>query len=252
MKISKQYFGLQIKFCKKLSQITGRDFLEILPLYSDFVNRLWIGREKGDVSEDYQAYHPTKNWKKFQKKFNSKKPVQSTYEYYLAELKKNEIRRKKETPRTSAFRYDIEDNGESMRVHTHMYYRENKYSPLSKHNIKFREAEIKKCLSEVKEKHSKVKYVKGHSWLYNINTYRRLFPKSYLKTAKPVEYTMQGFGLWGQFLDRNGNVKKELSSSFLKKVAKAKTMKDLWKAYPFMALELKAPIKDFYKKYKIE
>jgi hypothetical protein len=53
--------------------------------------------------------------------------------------------------------------------------------------------------------------VVGASWLYNLEAYRGLFPKSYLATARVLHDRFQHMPLWGQFLDRHGEIKKDMA-----------------------------------------
>ena len=46
--------------------------------------------------------------------------------------------------------------------------------------------------------------VVGASWLYNLEAYRRLFPASYVATARVLPDRFRHMPLWGQFVNRHG------------------------------------------------
>jgi len=53
-----------------------------------------------------------------------------------------------------------------------------------------RRCELVNMLAEIKVKHPDAGTVRGGSWLYNIEPYRRLFPTAYIASAKPVGYEL--------------------------------------------------------------
>jgi len=128
--------------------------------------------------------------------------------------------------------------------------------PLSKDKIDRRLAELKDMFTEIKREFPEAKYVRGDSWLYNVDAYKRLFPESY--TASPEVDTSRGAlatgRTWGQFADSHLELKKELGEEFLRKVKALEeiTPDTVRGALPYQALIVTAPIEDFYKKYGVE
>ena len=55
---------------------------------------------------------------------------------------------------------------------------------------------------------------------------------------------------WGQFLDRDGNVKPELKEMFLRNIARLNPDR-LWEAFPLPSFRVRAPIDVFYDGYGI-
>ena len=58
----------------------------------------------------------------------------------------------------------------------------------------------------------------------------------------------QGMARWGQFLDREGNVKPELKEIFLRNIARLNA-DTLWEAFPLPSFRVRAPIDVFYECY---
>lgn len=93
--------------------------------------------------------------------------------------------------------------------------------------------------------------VVGASWLYNLEAYRRLFPKSYLATARVLRDRFQRMPLWGQFLDRHGGIKQNRAHQFLERLERQSSLENLDRCFPLPVLTVEAPIREFYAFYGV-
>ena len=91
----------------------------------------------------------------------------------------------------------------------------------------------------------------GASWLYNLDAYRRLFPVLYLATAQVIDHRFQHMPLWGQFLDRHGDIKKTMTSPFLGRLERQLSLDSLDQCFPFQVLSVEASVREFYDFYGI-
>jgi hypothetical protein len=91
----------------------------------------------------------------------------------------------------------------------------------------------------------------GASWLYNLDAYRRLFPVSYLSTARVITDRFQHMPLWGQFLDREGAIKETATLQFLARLERQSSLARLDQCFPLQALSVNASVQDFYGFYGI-
>src|SRR4030095_16601207 len=92
-------------------------------------------------------------------------------------------------------------DGERIRLHFRNAETEG-HAPLGIARRDRRIAELRALFEHAKRTaHLSVRVV-GASWLYNLEAYRRLFPPSYLATARVLPDRFQRMPLWGQFLDR--------------------------------------------------
>ena len=67
---------------------------------------------------------------------------------------------------------------------------------------------LRRMFQHIKDNVSVAKTVKGNTWLYNLEAYRRLFPPDYTAQMEVNEsHVFQFLSLWGQFFDRNWQVK---------------------------------------------
>ena len=122
---------------------------------------------------------------------------------------------------------------------------------LGKAQMPDRLAELTALFRHVKTHMPKATRVRGGSWLYNIEAYRRLFPPVYVQTAKEVRGDWQYMALWGQFYDRCGRVKEELAAEFLAAVERQETLDQVLDCFPYRVLRPECAIQHFYDFYEI-
>ena len=241
----RQMINLYIQFARMVSEKTGKSLEETLLSYAPLYNRF----------QDYAPDPDKKVWNEYISGIGDMPLEEWTYRFYTERHKAGEeMQAKKRTemrdgPRTSCFSYEVE--GDTVYIHFTNKDRSGE-GPLSEARRAERMKELKELFMIIKARRPEVTRVCGGSWLYNIDAYRRLFPESYIQSARPNENeTFSGMGIWGQFLDSERNVKQELVDQFLKKVPET-DVAHLPEAFPYQLLKTEAPIQDFYKKYGIE
>lgn len=124
------------------------------------------------------------------------------------------------------------------------------YGPLSQKRMPARLHELKTLFAEIKQRHPDAQMVRGVSWLYNIDAYKRLFPPEYTSTMEIVDGEFQYLALWGQFLQRDGELRSSLAHSFLSCCRQNTTLDDLTRCFPFPVLVPSCPITLFYEFYE--
>lgn len=122
---------------------------------------------------------------------------------------------------------------------------------LSRERLEEQRAKLKAMFAEIKQKYPHARLVRGASWLYNREAYRRLFPPAY--TAKPVPRKTGEFvggGTWGQFRKKDGSVDAKVRNEFESRL-KQIDLNDPHKVFPVETLMVEGPIEDFYREYGI-
>ena len=112
-------------------------------------------------------------------------------------------------------------------------------------------AELTALFEHVKRTPRQPQQVIGASWLYNLDAYRRLFPSSYLTTARVIGHRFQHMPLWGQFVDRHGAIKENMTRQFRERLDRQSSLDSLEQCFPFQALSVGAPVQDFYNFYGV-
>lgn len=262
--IKKDFFAFQIDFAKELYNKTkevnpNSDFLTILkhvaPMVraevfeydenkKDFVDDLKLGvTEENLLDKAYEAYliEFTKD----------KNPVEDTKDeanqkfgpiwYLTAE---NENTQEETRKNNISFHFSNDDNLSSRQLL----------------NINERKINIASLLKDIKSKHPDVKTLSTASWLLDAipdSISQKLFPQSFIDSMCVKESKVGwslGTMIWGQFLDAQGNLKKQLAEELMKNL---KNMKDGEYLIDLLQPPLHKPksaiadIQDFYSMYNV-
>ncbi|WKZ31276.1 MAG: hypothetical protein QY318_00685 [Candidatus Dojkabacteria bacterium] len=169
---------------------------------------------------------------------------------YSMHLRNNKLLRK-ESEWFGCFRYKYVETENTIKIHFRNIDRTT-HGPLSINNKSFRLTELKKMFTHIKEQHPEARYVQGNSWLYNYESYRRLFPASYTKDMKVSPTNTQYMVIWGQFLDSEWQLKRSLANEFSLKIDAANSVDELKSSFNFQNLAPRGRIKDFYDFYEIQ
>ncbi len=104
----------------------------------------------------------------------------------------------------------------------------------------------------VRKTYADAQAVRGGSWLYHLEAYRRLFPPVYGASRAVLEgiSRFQGTSSWGQFLDHREGVKPALRAQFLENLTKL-DLHRLWEVFPLPACSAHASMQAFYDFYHI-
>ena len=125
--------------------------------------------------------------------------------------------------------------------------------PLSRIKIEQRTQELRIMFTHVQHTYPEAQAVRGGSWLYHLEAYRRLFPPVYgaSRAVQVGTQQFQGSSSWGQFLDHHERVKPVLREQFLANLTKLDPQR-LWEAFPLPTYSTQAPVQAFYDLYHID
>ena len=133
------------------------------------------------------------------------------------------------------------------RIRLHFHNAEvDGHSPLSIGRRDRRLADLRALFAHVRGTMPSPLHVVGASWLYNLEAYRRLFPKSYLETARILPDRFRHMPLWGQFVDRHGTIKERLARELLDRLGRQSSLAGLDRCFPFQVLGVEADVDAFY------
>ena|SRR3989344_3409983 len=154
-----------------------------------------------------------------------------------------------EFPAFGSFTFDYTSNA----INIHFGREPQTVSPLSKEKVPERIQDLRDMFAHIKENFPDAKEVRGWSWLYNLEAYKRLLPPSYVASIQPDTNpeNIRGDALWAQFLDHRHHVKPEMYET-LKKNLERSGPNDILSLFPFQIMTAHAPIQDFYDFYNIK
>ena len=231
---SVEFFDLQLRFAAKAAELSGTSLADAVGSYTNIYVRLGMGQRLDITNPDWQDYVAALA--------KVREPAEWTHTVH---------RRRIHLPTgptlaasVGCFAYALA-GPVCARLH---FYAEGQPtdSPLSTPNRHLRESELATLLSGLKASLGDDISLVGASWLYNLPSYRRLFPEPYLASLQAVEHPYQRMPLWGQFLNRDRNVRSEPTVRFLAGIANASSFSDLGACFPFAVLATTAPAKWLY------
>ena len=228
------FFDLQLLFARRAAELSGRSFAEAVGLYTNIYVRLGMGQRFDTNNAEWQTYlarlacvheHEQAEW---------------THAFHRARLHLPAG----PAPTDAAGCFSYSDLGQNrVRLHFHAGRCE---SPLSMGSRDLRRSELATLFSRLKASTVEERYVVGASWLYNVDSYRRLFPERYLASLRAMEHPYQRMPLWGQFLDGSRAVRPQAGAHFLATIARASNLSELSRSFPLAVLTATAPARLFY------
>jgi hypothetical protein len=227
MLLDRSYFALQAAFARRVADVTAVAFQEACRLHTAFY-ALARDNDAGVAPErnDFDGGHPA--WVGFVDAVaGGEDPVDYVYAAYL----EGDARADEPDGPCFTFAYWPEDR--LVRIH---FSNNAAGTALRPHTAEDRRRELRDVFETVTRLHPEAATVRGTSWLYHLEAYRRLFPPAFVGDLHSVGHPHQFAALWAQFLDRRGIVKPSLAGPFLAKVASATTMAELDEAFPFDVL----------------
>lgn len=239
MLFSKDFLDLNLKFARKVSDVTGRGFHQSLLQYTHLYLAFGLSRDFAPGNFVWQTY--------LQQIQDEPDQAEYTHQFYL----RQKATQAEQHPinEFGCFSYALWDDN---RVRLHFHNATNERGILQKQKVSERIAELKAMFQHLKAVIPVTSTVVGGSWLYNIPAYCRLFPIDYLRSAQADDDEYQFMALWGQFLHHDGNVRQYLAQSFLERIEKQNTLDGLKACFPYSVLRLESPILDFYVWYGID
>jgi len=231
---SKAFFDLQLSFAEKVAELSGLPYAHAVLGYTNFYIRFGLGRA-------FDPAHP--RWREYVEGLGDGNDRQDwTYRFYLA--RPHAVAPPGLVASFGCFSYAwlSED-----RIRLHFQNAETDgLSPLRMERRDQRRSELAALFADVRRTRGIPVRVVGASWLYNIVAYRRLFPEAYLATARVAERRFRHMPLWGQFVNRHGDVREDAVRQFRDRLAQQSTLEHVDECFPFQVLRLESPAAEFY------
>jgi len=239
MVYAKAFFDLQLQFAHKVTELSGLPLPHVLLAYTNLYIRFGLGRDFNPAHPIWQAYlaglqdiNDRRDW---------------TYRFYLTRAEA--IAGPPVVATFGCFSYALW-RGDRIRLHFQNADTEE-HSSLGVACLGQRRADLTALFGHVQRTRPERVQVVGVSWLYNLEAYRRLFPVSYVTTARVISDRFQSMPLWGQFLDRHGDIKERMTRPFLERLERQGSVERLHECFPFQVLTVEAPVREFYDFYGI-
>lgn len=231
---SVEFFELQLRFAKRVAELTGISLSEAVGSHTNIYVRLGMGQQLDLGNPHWQDY--------LAGLAGAREKAEWTHSIHASRLQvpagptlANAV---------GCFSYALVGQDRA-RLHFHAGDCASE-SPLSLENRDLRQRELTSLFSELRASSSESMRIVGASWLYNLQSYRRLFPEPYLAALQPTAHPYQRMPLWGQFLTRDRQVRPQARERFLRDVAHASDLSELDLCFPFSVLTSTSPARWFY------
>jgi hypothetical protein len=234
---AKAFFDLQLTFAERVVALSGLPRERALLDYTNLYIRLGLGRAFDSTHATWQEYVTGLR--------EATDPTDWTYRFYVR--RGDAATGPAVVASFGCFSYE---RLEGARIRLHFRNAETGgRSPLAADRRAQRLAELAALFAHARRTEPRASRVVGASWLYNLDAYRRLFPGAYLASARVIDDRFRHMPLWGQFLDRRGEVKPGVVQPFLERLAQQSSLDGLAGCFPLPVLALEAACADFHEYY---
>ena len=231
---AKSFFDLQLRFANRVTSLSGLLLARAIMEYTNIYVRFGLGR-------DFDPAHPV--WQEYLAGLqDANDHGEWTYRFYLT--RSQDVMPPNLVATFGCFSY-ARLSDDRIRLHFQNAEPDNR-SPLCIERRDQRLADLTALFAHVKRTVRQPPQVVGASWLYNLDAYRRLFPVSYIGTAQIIHNRFQSMPLWGQFLNRRGEIKEDMMRQLLQRLECQSSLEHLDRCFPLQVLRVEAPALEFY------
>jgi hypothetical protein len=236
---AKAFFDLQLQFARTVTVLSGLPLARALLEYTNFYIRFGLGR-------DFDPAHP--KWQQYLAGLQDTDDGRGwTYRFYL--MRPDDMGPPNAVAAFGCFSYSRLSR-DRIRLHFQNAETDGR-SPLGIERLGQRLTDLAALFEHVKHTLRHPVQVIGASWLYNLDAYRRLFPVSYLATAHAIDHRFQHMPLWGQFVNRHGEIKERMALQLTERLERQSSLDGLDQCFPFQVLAVEASVLEFYELYGV-
>jgi hypothetical protein len=239
MIFNRDFLDIQIHFAKRVGDFVELPLETLLFRYTSLPIR--FGVPFTDIRED----HP--DWQEFVQQIPKTSDLgQAAHQHHLKIMKNKAPLR----DQFGCFSFDWLADNKSIRFH---FANNDDAEPgcLNKERIPQRMQELKDMFGYIKKTYPEAEVVESSSWIFHLDAFTRLMPPEFTAQAHMKDNNYHSLAVWGQFLDRYGNVKPDLEKEFYDNLQKADSLEKVEESFPFTVLQAIASIKVFYDFYTI-
>jgi hypothetical protein len=226
----RRYFAIQAAFAERWAAVTG------IPLAQAYLECTTWYHQVGQFGRDFDATN--RGWLQLMDRL-------SRTDDRPRVLHRMAIADRRATPDGPVLDYAWDPERAEVRLNFLGERSSGATSPLAISNREARRHELRELVARAMQEHPNARTIRGRSWLYSLEAYRRIFPPVFLANLAPVAPDLQFLACWGQFLDRKGRVRHESADAFLARLAGADTTAALLSAFPYAMLETRIRIGTF-------
>lgn len=233
------YFALQLSLARRMGELTGQSMGEAALRYTNFHRRLGFGRWTGDAAAGWGHYAEA-----LASSADHDAQLALTCAMFLQASGDSGHEAGRHAFGCFAFEQPRPDG--SVNIHFLNLDTDASGGPLSAAKLSRRKDEMIAMVRFLREDFPGVTHIRGRSWLYHLDAYRRIFPPAYGDSRIPHEgpVTLHGNGLWGQTIDSWERVRPDAARALMEALPGMDPQAP-WKVFPLQGLATVAPIEAF-------
>lgn len=233
------YFELQLRLARRMAELTGAALGDCVLRYTNLHRRFGLGTAKAELAPAWRAYaHALEGLADLDAQ------AAFTLETFL--VMPEEPPTAPPRVRFGCFGADPPDAAGEVQIHFNNHDTDEAGGPLVRTKIAARQAELAALTAHVSEAWPDARVVRGRSWLYNLEAYRRLFPGDYAAAAKPYgrPVNLHGNSSWGQVIDSWERVRPPVRDAIVARLPRLDPAAP-WRVFPLPVLQTTAPVASF-------
>jgi len=239
------YFEAQLRLAARMTQITGADLGDMAYRHTNLHRRFGQGHGPGT---------PTPLWLDYAARLEAL-PDLATRVRLTQETFVNAAEEVTPLPGQigfGCFAHEPPTDEGVVKIHFNNRDTDDEGGPLALAKAARRRAELTEMLAHIREAHPGATRLVGRSWLYHLESYRRLFPPYYVASRVPAPGRLQlsGTSTWGQLIDSREAIRPAARDALYKGL-KSLDPNAPWRAFPLHPLAVSAPLETFYAFYGV-
>jgi hypothetical protein len=239
-------FELQLRFAARMAELTGAPLGEMVLRHTNLHRRFGFGRISRSISPDWAGYAEA-----LERLPAIADQVALTQARFIASPP--EITPGPGRTAFGCFACDdtMADDG-AVQIHFRNADTDAAGGPLVAAKLARRRAEMAAVVAHIRATQPAATHIRGRSWLYNFEAYRRVFPPDYgagLRPIAPEPVGLDGNSLWGQAIANDERVKPDVRDAILAALS-ALDPTAPWTAFPLAVLATRAPLESFEALYR--
>jgi hypothetical protein len=239
------YFEVQLGLARRMAALTGLALGETTLTFTNFHRRLGFGVHKPGEA-------PAAGWADYARALETERDPAGQLALSQAVCAASPPERLPLPGQTQFGCFACEAAGDdgAVRLHFNNVDTDEAGGPLASGKIGRRRAELAALIQHVREAFPEAKTIRGKSWLYNLEAYRRLFPAEYgaSRTVASGPLRLNGTSSWGQLIDSRERIRPDLRDELLANLDRLDPAA-AWLVFPLRVLATEAPIDSFAAEY---
>lgn len=241
------YFEVQLRLARRMAELTGASLGEMALRYTNLHRRLGFGVHKPEEP-------PADGWADYARALEAESDPSGQLALSQAICASSPPERLPLPGQTQfgCFACEVTTDDGAVRLHFNNVDTDEAGGPLASGKITRRRREMAALVRHVRGAYPEATVIRGKSWLYNLEAYRRVFPADYgasrVIAAGPLR--LNGTSSWGQLIDSRERVRVDVRDALLANLERLDPEAP-WLAFPFRVLATEAPIDRFAAEYGV-